>query len=64
MAILCVQHFCNLSAMVLIVNLLIKADSTAISVPCMHVCYEPFSLKKICRFGRYLMLIGWILCVV
>ena len=47
MAILCVQHFCNLGAMVLIVNLLMKADSTAISVPCMHVCYEPFSLKKL-----------------
>ena len=28
-----------------------------------HVCDEPFSLK-ICRFGRYLMLIGWILCTV
>ena len=42
-----------------IVNLLIKMDSTVICVPCMpeHVCYEPFSLKN-CRFGRYLMFIG------
>ena len=51
--------------MLFIVNLLIKTDSTIICVPCMleHVRYEPFSLKN-CRFGRYLMLIGWILCTV
>ena len=56
---LCVQHFWSFSAMLFIVNLLIKMDSTVICVPCMlqHVCYEPFSLKN-CRFGRYLMLIG------
>ena len=36
-------------AMLLIVNLLIKMDSTVICVPCMleHVCYEPFSFKKL-----------------
>ena len=65
MGILCVQHFFSLGAMLFVVTLLIKADSTVICVPCMlqHVCYEPFSLKS-CRFGRYLMLIGWILCAV
>ena len=54
-----VQHFSSLGAMLFIVNLLIKTDSTVICVPCMleHACYEPFSLKN-CRFGRYLMLIG------
>ena len=48
-AILCVQHFCSLGAMLFIVNLLIKTDSTVICVPCRleHVCYEPFSLKKL-----------------
>ena len=50
--------FCSFGAMLFIVNLLIKTDPTVICVPCMleHVCYEPFSLK-ICRFGRYVMLI-------
>ena len=64
-AILCVQHFCSFGAMSFIVNLLIKADSTVICVPGMleHICYVPFSLMN-CRFGRYLMLIGWILCTV
>ena len=60
-AILCVQHFCSFvfGAMLLIVNLLIKTDSTVICVLCKleHVCYEPFS-SKICGFRRYLMLIG------
>ena len=59
-AILCIQHFCSFGAMLFIVNLLIKTDSTGVfCVPCMpeHVCYEPFSLKN-CRFGRYFMLIG------
>ena len=44
-AILCVQHFCSFDAMLsMIVNLLIKTDSTVICVPCLfkHVCYEPF----------------------
>ena len=43
-----VQHFCSFGAMLLIVNLLIRTDSTVICVPCMleHVCHEPFSLKK------------------
>ena len=47
-AILCVQHIRSFGAMLLIVNLLIKTDSTVICVPYMleHVCYEPFSLKK------------------
>ena len=65
MAILCVQHFCSFGAMLCIVNLLIKTDSTVIRVPCMleHVFMNHFSLKN-CRFGRYLMLIGWILCTV
>ena len=46
--ILCVQHFCSFSAMLFIVNLLIKTDSTVIRVPCMreHVCYEPFFKKN------------------
>ena len=46
-AILCVQHFCSLGAMLFIDNLLIKTDSTVICVPCMleYVCYGPFSLK-------------------
>ena len=48
-----------LGAMLFIVNLLIKADSTVICVPCMleRACYEAFSFKS-CRFGRYLMLTG------
>ena len=51
--------FAVFGAMLFIVNLLIKKDSTVICVPCMleHVCYEPFSLKNF-RFGRYCMLIG------
>ena len=59
MAILCV------SFVLFIVNLIIKTDSTVICVLCLleHVCYEPFSLKN-CRFVRYLMLIGLILCTV
>ena len=57
--ILCVQHFCRFGAMLFIVNLLIKTDSTIICVLCMlkHVCHEPFSEKN-CRFGRYLMSIA------
>ena len=40
--------FCSVAAMLYIVNLLIKTDSTVIYAPRMleHVCYEPFSLKK------------------
>ena len=55
-AILCVQHFSSFGAMLFIVDLLIKTDSTVICVPCMveHVCCELFSLEN-CRFGRYLM---------
>ena len=47
--ILCVQHFCSFGAMLFIVNLLIKTDSSVICVPCMleHACYESFSLKKV-----------------
>ena len=48
-AILCVQHFCSFGAMLSVVNLLIKTDSTVICVPSMleHVCfYVPFSLTK------------------
>ena len=47
--ILCVQHFCSFGVMLFIINLLIKADSTVFCVPCIlkHVCYEPFSLKKL-----------------
>ena len=57
-AILCVQH---LAAMLFILDLFIKTDSTVICVPRMleHVCYEPFSSKN-CRFKGYLMLIGCI----
>ena len=64
-AILCVQHFCSLGTLPFIVNLLITRDSMVICVPFMleHVCYEPFSLQNY-RFGRYLMLIGRILCTV
>ena len=49
--------FCSFGAMLFIVNLLIKADSTVICVSCTleHVCYEPLSLKN-CRFRRYPML--------
>ena len=58
-AIFCVQYLCSFGAMLFIVNLLMKTDSTVICVNCMleHVCYEPVSLKS-CRSGRYLMLIG------
>ena len=57
-AILCVQHFCSFDAILFIVNLLIKTDSTVICLPGMlgHVCYEPFPLNN-CRFERYRMLI-------
>ena len=43
-AIFCVPHFCSFGAMLFIVNLLIKTDSTVVRVPCMleHVCYEQF----------------------
>ena len=60
---LCVQHFRSFGA--ILFNLLIKTDSTVICVLCMleHVCYGPLSLKN-CRFGRYLVLIGRILCTV
>ena len=46
-AILCVQHFCSFGAMLFIVNLLIKTDSTVIYVPCILelVCYEPLFFK-------------------
>ena len=61
-AYLCVQHFCSFGAMLLIVNLLTKTDSTVVCVPCMlkHVWYEPFPLNncRLGRLGRYLMLIG------
>ena len=45
---MCVEHFCSFGAMLFIVNLPIKTDSTVICVPCMleHVCYQPFSLKN------------------
>ena len=48
-AIFCVHHFCSFGVMLFIVNLLIKTDYTVICVLCMlkHVCYEPFSLKKL-----------------
>ena len=48
------SHFCRFGAMLLIVNLLIKTDSTVVCVLSMleHVYYEPFSLQN-CRFGRY-----------
>ena len=32
--IFCVQHFCSFGAILLIVNLLVKTDSTVICVPC------------------------------
>ena len=34
-AIFCVQHFCSFGAMLFIVNLLLKTDSTIICVPYM-----------------------------
>ena len=34
-AILCVEQFCSFGAMLFAVNLLIKTDSTVISIPCM-----------------------------
>ena len=48
-AILRVQHFCSSGEVLFVVNLLIKTDSIVTCVPCMleHVCYEPFSFKKI-----------------
>ena len=64
-AILCVQYFCSFHAMLFIVNLLRKMDSTIICVPCMldQVCYEPFFLEKIvdledvlCRFVEFCVL--------
>ena len=51
--------FLQFGAILFIVNLLVKTDSTVICVSCMleHDCYELFSFKN-CRFGRYLMLIA------
>ena len=48
-ALLCFQHFCSFVAMLVIVNLLIKTDSTVICVPCMleHVYYEPFFFQNL-----------------
>ena len=48
-AILGIQHFCSFGAMLFIINLLIKTDFTVICIPYMfgHVCYEPFSFKKL-----------------
>ena len=48
-AILCVQHFCCFGAMLLIVNLLTKTDSTITGFPCIleNVCYEPFCLTLV-----------------
>ena len=45
--ILCVQQSCSFGAMLFIVNLLRKMESTAVCVSCMleHVCYEPFLYK-------------------
>ena len=64
-AIFCVQNFCSFGAILFIVNLFIKTDSTVICtrVSCMleHVCYKPISLKN-CRSGRHLMLISENLC--
>ena len=64
-AIFCVQHFCSFGAMLFIVNLLLKTDSTVICVPYMfeHFLYEPFSFKN-CRFGRYVKLNSLILCCI
>ena len=63
-AILCVQHFCSFGAMLFIVNLIIKMDSTAICVPCMpeQGCYESFSLQS-CRFGRYVNWLNFVYCL-
>ena len=49
MAIFCVHHFCSSGAIIFIVNLLIKTDSTIICAHCMleHVCYEPFFYEKL-----------------
>ena len=46
-AILCVEHFCSFGAMLVIVNLLLKTNSTFICVPCIleYVFCDQFSLK-------------------
>ena len=56
--------FCSFGAMLFIVNLLLKTDSTVICVLCMpwNVCYEPFSLKN-CRFGRYVDWLNFAYCL-
>ena len=58
-AILCIKHFCSFDAMLFIVNLPIKMDSTFICVPCMleDASSEPFSLKK-SQIWKYLILTG------
>ena len=58
-AILCDQHSCSFGAILFIVNLLIKTNSTVICVPCIleNVCCEPFSLKN-CRYGR-MLIVKW-----
>ena len=40
--------FCSFGAILFIVNLLIRTDSTVICVHCVlgHFCYEPFSFKN------------------
>ena len=59
--ILYIQRLCTFDAMLFIVNLLIKTDSTAICVVGMleHACSELFSLEN-CRFGRCLMLVEFL----
>ena len=46
--------------MLLIVSLLIKTDSTVICAPCVleHVCYEPFSFKKL-QIGK-IYYVNWL----
>ena len=51
-AILCVQHFCSFVAMLFIVDLLIKTDSTVICVPS-AILFKKLQIWKISYFNWF-----------
>ena len=55
--------FCSFGATFLIVNLLIKTDSTLTCVPCTEEYVISHFLKNNGRFGRYLKRLNFVCCV-
>ena len=66
-ATLCVQYFCSFSAILLIVNLLIKMYSTIICVSRMLelVCCQPFFIKKALQIWKisYVNWLNFVYCL-